>query len=100
MVHHHRHGEMKHHKEREAHKSAHRAKKAEEHSLNQAMIEKHHGVPSKAMTAKESIVRDSHQEGIARVMQKPGDMEVGQHGKMLVHEWHKDPKGHNFPNSK
>jgi hypothetical protein len=27
-------------------------------------------------------MHDSHQQGIERVKQRPGDMEVGQHGKM------------------
>jgi hypothetical protein len=58
-MHHNRKGEMEHHKMREKHKSAH-------HS---SMIDNRH-------------VSDNHQQGIERVKMRPGDMEVGQHGKM------------------
>jgi hypothetical protein len=100
MVHHHRKGEMEHHRAREAARNVHQSKMAGEHNLNQSMTEKNHGIPSKAMTKKESIVKDNHQQGIERVMQRKGDMEIGQHGKMLVHSWHSDSKGHEYKNSK
>ena len=87
--HHHRAGEMAHHKAREAAKSAHRSKKAGEHNLHASMTEHHHGVPPKALAGHNSLNHDNHQEGIARKLQRPGDMEVGEHGKMMVHEHYK-----------
>lgn len=92
MVHHHRKGEMAHHANREMHKSHHRAKMAAEHSLHAAPHE-HNKMPGH-LKEHNSIVKDSHQEGISRVMQRKGDMEVGQYGKMMVHEHHKDPHSH------
>lgn len=66
--HHHKH-EMEHHKHREMHKKHHHAVKSEEYSHHPHMIDNKH-------------VKEDHQEGISRVMQRKGDMEVGQHGSM------------------
>jgi hypothetical protein len=71
-VHHHRHKEMEHHKERARHKAAHNAEKAREYSLHPGMVDNR-------------MVKEDHQEGIARVVQRKGAMEVGQHGKMTAH---------------
>ncbi len=65
-MHHKKHHEMK-------HKSEHHSKKLH-HS---GMIDNRH-------------VNDNHQKGIERVKQRPGDMEVGQHGKMGMHHKHGD----------
>jgi len=65
----HRKTEMEHHKAREHHKRAHHAKKSGEYKHHEGMIDNRH-------------VKDDHQEGIRRVLQRKGDMEVGQHGKM------------------
>lgn len=90
MPHHFRKGEMEHHKAREAAKSAHKSKEAAGHNLHASMTEHHHGVPPKALAGHNSLNNDKHQEGIARKLQRPGDMEVGEHGKMLVHSWNKE----------
>ena len=90
MVHHHRHGEMKHHANREMHKAAHESKKAGEHKLHAAPHE-HNKMPGH-LKAHNSISADSHQQGIERVKQRHGDMEVGQHGKMMMHSHHPESK--------
>ncbi len=51
-----------HHKEREMHRKAHHAR----------MDDMHKGA-----------VKEDHQEGIKRVMQRKGDMPVGQGGKLV-----------------
>jgi hypothetical protein len=89
--HHHRHAEMEHHRIRESHKEANRAEKAKEHREQSSMRKEDHGKPP--VNLEGGVVRDDHQEGIKRVLQRKGDMEVGQHGKMLQHDWNKDPSG-------
>lgn len=83
--HHHRIGEMEHHKKREMHKAAHHAKKAAGYEKHPATHE--HGMHKAKHSMKEGMednrhLNDTHQEGIARVLMRKGDMEVGQHGKM------------------
>lgn len=70
--HHHRAGEMEHHRIREHHKKMHHAEKAREYAHHSGMID-------------DRMVKEDHQEGISRVIQRKGAMEVGQHGKMLSH---------------
>lgn len=90
-VHHHRHGEMAHEKVKEHHKNAHRHEKMAEHHKHARMIPEHHGHSPEHLKEHNSIVKDSHQEGIGRVLQKKGSMEVGQGGKMITHSYHSDP---------
>lgn len=81
--HHHRKGEMEHHAMREKHKNAHRGKMAEEHAKHPKMHE--HGKSHHKEMNDNRMLHDNHQEGIARKLQRHGDMEVGQHGKMIGH---------------
>lgn len=73
--------EMHHHKMREMHKKAHHAKKEmaheREHEMHKIMMDNRK-------------VKEDHQEGIHRVLQRHGDMEVGQHGKMGMSHTHGD----------
>jgi hypothetical protein len=64
--HSHHKNEMEHHKMRDTHKAQHERKVAD-----------NHGHPEHT-----GMVKDDHQEGIARIKQRPGDMPVGQHGSM------------------
>jgi hypothetical protein len=64
--HHYHKGEMAHHKMRDQHKAAHERKEAN-----------NHGHPEHT-----AVVKDNHQQGISRVIQRPGAMPVGQHGSM------------------
>jgi hypothetical protein len=66
---------MEHHKLRDKHHAAHKAK-----------MERGNEVPPHE-------VKDSHQEGISRVKQRPGDMQVGQHGSMAGGWSHHGMKG-------
>lgn len=61
--------EMEHHKIRASHKRHNMHEKSSEYSSHPHM-------------ADNRMVKDSHQEGIKRVMQRKGDMDVGQHGSM------------------
>ncbi len=70
--HHHRLHEMEHHRERERHKAAHHSEKSREYSHHPGLID-------------DRMVKEDHQEGISRVTQRKGAMEVGQHGKMVSH---------------
>lgn len=67
--HHHHKNEMEHHKLRDKHKAAHESKMSVHgHSSGE--------IPNPKMS------NDNHQQGIKRVKQKHGDMEVGVHGSM------------------
>lgn len=61
---------MAHHKERAKHKNANMREKSREYAHHEGMID-------------DRMVKEDHQEGIKRVIQRPGAMEVGQHGKMM-----------------
>lgn len=65
----HRKHEMEHHKEREKAKREHHSEKSREYDHHPEMMD-------------DRIVKEDHQEGISRVTQRKGSMEVGQHGKM------------------
>ena len=87
--HHNMKGEVAHHKAREAARNVHRSKEAGEHSTHEAMTSKERVLPPEHLKEHPGFVSDSHQEGISRVMQRPGDMEVGQHGSMSIPGWNK-----------
>lgn len=70
--HNHHKSEMEHHKMREHHKAAHEKLKSSAYDHHPSMIDNR-------------MVKDNHQQGIQRVLQRKGDMEVGQHGKMGAH---------------
>lgn len=72
MTHHYRKDEMEHHQMRARHKNMHQAEKKMEYAHHPGMVDNR-------------MVKDDHQQGIERVKQKPGAMEVGQHGKMAAH---------------
>jgi len=61
--------EMHHHKVRHEHKRAHHSEKASEYSHHPHMHDNR-------------MTKEDHQQGISRVLQRKGDMEVGQHGSM------------------
>lgn len=72
--------EMAHHKMRDSAKSRHESHKASEHGTGQHAAMHEHGAVPKHLLG--GSVNDSHQQGIARKVQKPGSMEVGQGGSM------------------
>jgi hypothetical protein len=71
-LHHHHKREAEHHKERHHHKMAHIRIKEQEYSGHESHMSHLIG----------GVVKDDHQEGISRVKQRKGDMEVGQSGSM------------------
>ena len=71
-VHHHHKREAEHHKDREKAKDAHRGMKEREYAGHESHMSHLIG----------GVVKDDHQQGISRVLQRRGDMEVGQHGSM------------------
>lgn len=78
--HHHHKNEMAHHKMRDAHKAKHHEHKKEMHHVHKHAAMHEHGMEPKHLVG--GSVADNHQQGIARKIQRPGAMEVGQHGSM------------------
>jgi hypothetical protein len=74
---HHRKAEMEHHAIRNSHKAAHHAAHPKMHEHGSKVSPKSH-----SSMIDNRHVNDNHQQGISRVLQRKGDMEVGQHGKM------------------
>lgn len=71
-LHHHHKAEAKHLKERESHKKANHSRIEKEYAGHESSKAHYIG----------GVVNDKHQEGISRVLQRSGDMEVGQFGSM------------------
>lgn len=77
------HMEHPHHAKHHGHKKAHEAHEAHRHAKLKHQVEHGRGVHAHGPDYHDSMsVHDNHQQGIARVMQKKEEMEVGQGGKM------------------
>lgn len=83
--------EMAHHKMRDKHHAMNKEHHKKEHG-----VDKHLPIHEVGMEPKHLIggtTNDNHQEGIKRKIQRPGAMQVGQHGSLADgwrHERHKE----------
>lgn len=83
--------EMAHHKMRDSHKAKHESHMNAEHGRDKHMPIHETGMEPKHLIG--GTTADNHQQGISRKIQRPGAMQVGQHGSMadaFRHERHKE----------
>lgn len=89
--HHHHKNEMAHHKMRDHHKASSHSHQSKMHGHDKHAPVHEHGAEPHHLIGGTS--NDNHQEGIARVKMRPGQLDVGQHGSMADgwrHERHKE----------